>query len=128
MATELSVNLPNRPGELGRLAAALGKAKVNIEAIAAATAGGKGTIRFVVKDPRKAKAALKGAGIGAVRQREVLEVRLADKPGSLARVANRLGRANVNIDSAYLLGRTAKRATIAIGVKDLRAAKRALGR
>lgn len=128
MATELSVNLPNRPGQLGRLAGALGKGGVNIESIAAATAGAKGTIRVVVKDAAKAKRALGAAGIRGVRQREVLEVRLADKPGSLARVANRLGKANVNIDAAYLLARSGKRATIAIGVKDLRAAKRALGR
>lgn len=128
MATELIVNLPNRPGQLGKLAGALGKAGVNIEAIAAMGIGAKGTICVVVKNPAAAKRALKNAGIRVKEQREVLEVRLSDKPGTLARVANRLAKAKVNIDHAYLLGKSGKRVVTALGVKNLRAAKRALGR
>ena len=128
MATELTVNLPNRPGQLARLASALGKAGVNIDSIAAVTSGGKGTIHLVVKDRARAKRALRAAGIRVSREREALEVRLADKPGSLARVASRLGKAKVNIDAVYVLARSGKRVTMVIGVKDLRAAKRALGR
>lgn len=128
MATELSVNLPNRPGQLAAVAGALGKAKVNIDALSASASGAKGTIRLVVKNPAAAKRALAGAGIRGIKQRQVLEVRLSDKPGTLARVAQRLGKAKVNIDAVYLLHRTGKRATIALGVKDLRAAKKALGR
>lgn len=128
MATELTVNLPNRPGQLARLTSALGKAGVNIESIAAVTSGAKGTIHLVVKDPSAAKRALRAGGIRVSREREVLEVRLADKPGSLARVASRLGKANVNVDAVYVLARSGKRATTVIGVKDVKAAKKALGR
>lgn len=128
MAKELSVTLPNRPGQLAKLAGALGKAGVNIQSIAAMTGAGKGVIRFVPSDAAKAKRALKAAGIRGVRDREVLEVGLADKPGALARTASRLAKKGVNIDSIYMLKRTGKRATMAVGVKNTRAAKRALGR
>lgn len=128
MATELTVNLPNRPGQLAALASALGKAGVNIESIAAVVAGGKGRIHFVVKNPAAAKRALKAAKIRVARQRQVLEVRLANKPGALARVARRLGNGKVNVDTLYMLGQSGKRVTMALGVKDMRGAKKALGR
>jgi len=128
MAKELTVNLANRPGQLARLASALGKAGVNIDSIAGVISGGKGTIHLVVKDRARAKRALRAEGIRVSREREALEVRLADKPGSLARVASRLGKAKVNIDALYVLTRSGKRVTMVIGVKDLKAAKKALGR
>lgn len=128
MAKELTVSMPNKPGQLATLADTLGKAGVNIQSIAATTAGGKGVIRFVPSDPAKARRALKAAKIRISGEREVLEVRLAHKPGTLARVAKRLAKRKVNIDSFYLLAATKKSATAAVGVKDLRAAKKALGR
>ena len=44
MAIEFDVVLPDRPGELGRLTAALAEKSVNIDAIAAHTAFGKGYV------------------------------------------------------------------------------------
>lgn len=128
MARELTVVLPDKPGQLAALADTLGKAGVNIDALVATTAGGKGTVRIVPSDVAGAKRALKGAKIRVRREREVLEVALADKPGTLARVAKRLAKRNVNIDSAYVIGRRGKRVVTAIGVKNVAAAKRALGR
>lgn len=128
MAKELTVSMPNKPGQLAALADALGKAGVNIQALSAATAGGKGVIRVVPSDAAKAKRALKSAKIRVSGEREVLELRLANKPGALARVAKRLGKAKVNIDSAYLLSADRRRAVAAIGVRNMRAAKKALGR
>jgi len=128
MAKELTVSMPNKPGQLAALADALGKAGVNIQALSAATAGGKGIIRVVPSDPGKAKRALKAAKIRVSGERDVLEIRLSNKPGALARVAKRLGKAKVNIDSAYLLSADRRRAVAAIGVRNMRAAKKALGR
>jgi len=53
---------------------------------------------------------------------------MADKPGTLARVAKRLGTGRVNVDSAYMIGTGKRSSTIAFGVKDARKAKKALGR
>src|SRR5437867_13232365 len=128
MAKELTVSMPNKPGQLAALADALGKAGVNIQALSASTAAGKGVIRVVPSDPAKAKRALKSAKIRVSGERDVLEIRLSNKPGALARVAKRLGKAKVNIDSAYLLSADRRRAVAAIGVRNMRAAKKALGR
>ncbi len=128
MAKELAVSMPNRPGQLAVLAETLGKAGVNIQSLAAITTGGKGVIRLIPSDPAKAKRALKAAKIRVTGEREVLEVRLRNRPGTLARVAKRLGKAKVNIDSAYVISADRKRAVAAIGVRNLRAAKKALGR
>ena len=128
MARELTVTLPDKPGQLAAFADALGTAGVNIEALVATTARGKGTVRFVPSNVAAAKRALKGAKIRVTKERDVLEVALADKPGTLARVAKRLGKAKVNIDSAYVLGKRGKRVVTAIGVKNVRDAKKALGR
>lgn len=130
MAVELTVKLPNRTGQLGALAATLGDAGINMKSIAATTGGGAGTVHIVVddKDAAKARRALKAKKYRISGDRKVVELRLANKPGTLARAAKRLGKAKVNIESAYMLGQGKKSSTLGIGVKDARAANKALGR
>jgi hypothetical protein len=130
MSVELTIKLPNRTGQLGALAGALGDAGVSIKSIAATTGGGSGTVHIVVedKDATKARRAIKAKKYRISGDRKVVELRLANKPGTLARAAKRLGKARVNIESAYMLGQGKKSSTLGIGVKDARAAKKALGR
>jgi len=130
MSVELTVKLPNRTGQLGALAATLGDAGVNMKSIAATTGGGAGTVHIVVddKDAAKARRALKAKKYRISGDRKVVELRLANKPGTLARAAKRLGKAKVNIESAYMLGQGKKSSTLGLGVKNARAANKALGR
>jgi hypothetical protein len=130
MAIELTIKLPNRAGQLGAVAAALGDADVNMRSIAATTGAGQGTVHIVVDDKEAARArrALRSAGLRVTGDRKIVEVRLADRPGTLARVASRLGKAKVNIESAYMIGQGKRSSTLGIGVKDPRAANKALGR
>ena len=130
MSVELTVKLPNRTGQLGALAAALGDAGVNMRSVAATTGGGFGIIHIVVddKDAARARRALKAQKYRISTDRKVVELRLANKPGTLARAANRLGKKKVNIESAYMLGQSRKSTTLGLGVKDARAANKALGR
>lgn len=129
MATEFIVKLRDRPGQLAAATKALADAKVNLWGTAASTARGAGTVGFIVKDKDTARArrALKAAKIRAT-ERKAIEVRLQDKPGALARVASRLGKKKVNIASAYVLAPGRGNVTVAFGVKNARAAKKALGR
>ena len=130
MATELTVKLPNRTGQLAAVAGALGDAGVNIRSLAATTGGGQGTVHILVddKDVGKARRALKKKKYRISGDRKVVEVRLANKPGTLARAAARLGKARVNIDSAYMSGQGKRSTSLALGVKNASAAKKALGR
>lgn len=129
MAAEFIVKLRDRPGSLAAAAQALADGGVNLWGTSATTSGGTGTVGFVVKDKDAARArrALKKAGLRAT-ERKAIEVRLADKPGALARVAARLGKAKVNIASEYVLAPGRGSVTVAFGVKDARKAEKALGR
>ena len=130
MSTELTIKVPNKSGQLAAISGALGDAGVNIASLAGSTIGGKGVVHVVVadKDAAKARRALKKANLRVATDRKLLEVRMADKPGTLARVAGRLGKGRVNVDSAYMVGMGKRSSTIAFGVKDARKAKKALGR
>ncbi len=130
MSTELTIKVPNKAGQLAAISGALGGAGVNIASLAGSTLGGKGVVHVVVadKDAAKARRALKKAKLRVATDRKLLEIRMADKPGTLARIASRLGKGRVNVDSAYLLTTGKRSSTIAFGVKDARKAKKALGR
>jgi hypothetical protein len=125
MATEFTVKLADRPGQLAALAAALGAAKVQIRAIGAT----RGIVGIVVgdKDTARARRALKKAKYRA-SERAAIELSLADKPGSLSAAAKRFAKGKVNISSAYVLGPGRGKVRVAFGVKNARAAKKALGR
>ncbi len=130
MATELTIKVPNRAGQLAAISSALGDAGVNIASLAGSTLGGKGIVHIVVadKDAARARRALKKATLRVATDRKLLEVRMTDKPGALARVAKRLGTGRVSVDSAYVLGSGKRSTTIGFSVKDARKAKKALGR
>ena len=125
MATEFTVKLSDRPGQLASLGLALSTAGVNLRGIAAQ----KGVVGLLVadKDKTKARNALKRAGYRA-SERNAIEMRLRDQPGALARTASRFGKAKVNITSVYVLAPGRGNVGVAFGVKDARKAKRALGR
>jgi hypothetical protein len=103
MATDITVILRDRPGELARLGEATGEAGVNIEGMCAMTGEGRGVIHILVPDEKAAAAgeALERAGLGVADQREVLVIDVNDRPGTLGGLARALGNANVNIELAY---------------------------
>lgn len=101
MATDVSVILEDRPGELARLGEAMGNGGVNIEGMAAFTGDGRGVIHLLVEDAAKARSALESAEIRIADEREALVFDLQDQPGSLGELSRRLGEAHVNIELAY---------------------------
>jgi hypothetical protein len=52
-------------------------------------------------------------------------VELADKPGALAALASALGKAGVNITHVFVGTAGARKATVFLGVSDLKAALKA---
>ena len=99
-ATQLTVRLKSKPGVLAHLARTLADARVNIASISADSVSGRGKIRLIVNDPAKAKRALRRAKY-RVSEEPAFVVRMRNKPGTLARIAGKLGKARVNIKSAY---------------------------
>jgi hypothetical protein len=101
MATDLTVRLEDRPGELARLGEALGGAGVNVDGFSGTTSGGQGEIHLLVEDAASARNALEGAGIQVTGEREVLVVDAPNNPGELGKAARRLADAGVNIEVAF---------------------------
>jgi hypothetical protein len=98
--TELTIRLEDRPGTLGRVCHALADHKVNIVALQAAREEGSAVARFVVDNTATARKALDNEGVD-YQETEVAQVKCPSRPGELARVASRLGDADININYAY---------------------------
>jgi hypothetical protein len=123
MATDLTVVLADRPGELGRLGGATGSAGVNIDGMCAFTGEGRGVIHILVEDAAAARRAIEGAGMGVADEREALVIDLDDRPGSLGEIGRSLSDAGVNIELAYT---TYGGVRVVVVTDDLEAAREAL--
>ncbi len=99
-AKQLSVSLVNKPGRLHAVLAALQKEKVNILALTVVDSGERSTLRFVPDDAALAASALETLNVRCDAT-EVLMVEVANQPGALARVCERLAAEHLNIDYAY---------------------------
>lgn len=123
---QITAWVESTPGQIGRIAKALGDAKINITAFTAYTTGGESPIRFQVSSPAKAKKVLLDLGV-RVTEEEVLRVTVADKPGMLGEIGARLGAASINVDYAYAsLAQGGRKVDVVLGVADLAGAAKAL--
>lgn len=126
MAIVFRVTLEDRPGELARVAEALGGAGVNIEGLCGLGIEGKGVICLVVEDAAGARSALEGAGVPIDAELEaiVLDVAAdADRPGAAGEIARKVADAGVNIEVACV----ATHDRIVLATSDNASARAALG-
>ncbi len=98
---EFTVQMEDRPGTLGKFSRALADRGVNILAFQSFPFEGKSLVRLVVDNPTTAKAIIEGQRLTHT-EAEVAQIKLAHRPGELARAASRLGEANININYAYV--------------------------
>ena len=123
---QITVWVDNKPGEVGRITSALGKAKVNISAISCWSAGSESPIHLLVSSPAKAKRVLQELGV-RLTEEEVLRVTLPDKPGSLGELGKKLGEGNINIEYTYASIPTGgKKGDLILSVSDVVGAARVL--
>lgn len=125
-ATQLAIFLENRPGTLARVCEALAKAGVNIHGLTISDTVDHSVVRMVVSDPTKALMLLGEAGVLAL-ETDVLMIEAENEPGVLAKIAEQLSRAEVNIEYGYLAA-SPKAATglIILRPSDVEKAQRAL--
>lgn len=98
---QLSVFLANKPGTLGAVCEELSKEGINIYALTISDTIDHAVVRMVVSDPRKALHLFEAHGTLAV-ENNVLMIENSNAPGSLAKIADRLAEAKINIEYAYL--------------------------
>ena len=98
---EITAYLENKPGRLAKICSALAHEKINIQAMSVMTdAAGRSVLRLVTDDVEPARRALTTVGTES-EERDVVGVEMENRPGSLARVLERLADEHINIDYAY---------------------------
>ena len=100
MPHQVAVFLENKPGKLEKVTGLLDEAGINIRAITIADNGDFGVLKLLVDDPEKANDTLnQGNLVSALK--EVVAMRVADKPGGLLEISRILTVNGINIDDAY---------------------------
>src|SRR5688500_12940114 len=106
MATDLTVVLDDRAGQLAHMGEALGDAGVNIEGFSATTDDGVGIVHVLVENAMVAQNAMILADIKVEGEADAIVIDLTDeeagKPGALGKVAGKVATAGINISVAYL--------------------------
>jgi len=100
MPQQVSVFLENRPGKVEQVTELLAAAGVNIRAVTIADSGDFGVLKLLVDDPARAWGALADGGLTAALK-EVIAIRVPDRPGGLLEVARVLRKEEINVDDAY---------------------------
>ena len=122
-AKQLTVQLANKPGTLAQVALCLGKAKVNMRALAVF----EGRVKIIADDPAKGREALQKEGLYASIE-DCLTVDMSDQPGSLGDICGKLSGAGINIDYAYTgITQTPGKAVVVMVVSDLDKAAKIVG-
>lgn len=119
---QFDVYVQNKPGELAKICEMLGGQGVNIKAIASERAPNRPMIKIVTDDETTTKSALARTGI-VYDMRDVIAVKMPDRPGELGKVARKLARAMVNVDSIYILNKENGMTEIAFTVDNVKKAE-----
>ncbi len=93
-----AVFVENKPGQTARITKFLAEAGVNIRWVTIANSGSFGVMKFLVDKSEPAVRSLKANGL-VVSLVEVLAVEVPNQPGALQRVADCLGRSQINLDN-----------------------------
>lgn len=111
------ITASNQVGVIADMTTVLADAGINIATIDAEGAGDTGIVILTTPENDRALDVLRSAGFKAVTD-DALVIRLRDEPGALAKVAERLRRAEVNIQSLHILARHAGYTTVALSPDD----------
>lgn len=124
-AKALKVKVPDRPGVLGEITTALGAKGINVLAVHGYAEGGQGVVCLVLDKLAAATKVLTGRGLQP-EEEDVVEVHLADKPGTMGEVAKTLGDAGINIKYVFVGTARGRKVTVYLAVSDVAAALKAL--
>lgn len=120
---QFKVSMDNRPGSLADLCEKLAAGGVNIKAIATDADG----VRVVTSDESTTRGVLNRSKF-LFDEAEVLQLKLLDRPGELAKISRMLANEKINIDLVYLLGGNGENTDIIIKVNDTEGALKVLSR
>lgn len=116
--TELTIKIPNEPGDLAKISQLLGDAGLNLIGILVSTTtpDGTGLVQFVSDNPQKAKNILTTQGI-EVTAREVIAANTPHHAGGLLAILKPLHRESINIDYIYPCTSPGKNTILLLGME-----------
>ena len=126
--TQFTFALPNKSGQLAKVAGCLAKAKINVIALSAVELSDQSILRLVVDKPA-ALAKMVADCPATVTETEVLLVEAVNQVGALAKIGDRLAKKRINVNFIYgSTGRGKAKTNIVVGTRNLAAASKALAR
>jgi len=120
VAIQFSIFMVNKPGVLAQVLGEFARAKINVIAITMMDSVEHGVMRVIFETPGRAREVLLKLNM-PYNETEVLCVDLANKPGALAAVAEKLAKNHINISYAYCTaGAKGGRTTGVLKVADVK--------
>lgn len=121
---QFEISVGNRPGELSKVTDVLASNGINIMAIASERCDHP-IIRIVTDDEQSTRTALSKANM-RFKENDLLVMELQDRPGELSKVAKRLAKSGINVESIHLLSKGKDTTSIAMVVDDQKKAQEIL--
>ena len=115
---QVSVFVENKPGAMSEITTSLADAGIDLKAFTVADKSEFGVLRFLSDDPKKAIELLRQNGwVASITP--VVSVKMADKPGSLAKVLKMFADADVQVEYLYaFVAQEEERAYVVLRVAD----------
>jgi hypothetical protein len=123
MATDLVIDIENKPGALAEVAAAISDAGVNVAAATCIGRAERAELHILVPHAEAARHSLAISHVAVTREREVVVIDVEDHPGVLADLTRKIAKAGVDLDLVYV----ATRNRVVFGSPDLDGLRAALG-
>lgn len=115
---QIVISIENSSGRLLEVTRALGEAGINLRALNLVDTGAFGQLRLLVSDIAAARRILMEMQIPAFVN-EVVAAEIEDKPGSLAKLLEPLGKANINVVFMYaFIGFSSEKAVMIFRFSD----------
>ena len=125
LVKQLSFEMPDRPGQLLKVTAALSEAKVNIAAVCAYAMEGKAYFMLTTDSNARAQKALAVFDV-KTSEEVVISVEMPNKVGELQKIAREIADAEVNIYYMYGTTTTGKTSTCIFSTTDDKKALKAI--
>ncbi len=123
---DFRIYLPNKPGQLVKICFALSSKSINIKTISG-IAGTPPVLALVTDQQEETRAVLDELGL-EYDESDILIANFSNISGEIARFAQWLADAGVNISAIYMLGEKNGKGEIAFTVSDIEVARQVLAR
>jgi hypothetical protein len=126
MPHQVSVFAENKPGKIEHITEVLSKKSINIRAITISDSGDYGIIKLLLDRPQEGCDSLTESGLTATLK-DIIAVKIKDKPGGLHEIASILTKHNINVEDAYgFMVKSHEEAVFVFQVENIKKAEKLL--